>query len=237
MEIFNPLQHIPIVSTIYRRMTGDKIGPMERIAGDTLYGGLLGLASSVANVAFEQITGKDFGDTALAMLGVGRDTPTAVAANATAAQPAALPLTEAPASQFIPIAPDASSPSPAQASSPSAIENKTLVGSLNREGTGLETGSFEPASTTTRASASLTLPTRNGFGLDQNPVASTTASVTPLLATGTRAGALDDANASALKTSLDRDGIRADLGLRAMYAYRKSLAPPADGSNAGTMLH
>src|ERR1700728_4320659 len=66
LEIVNPLQHIPIVSTIYRAITGDEINPAERIAGDTLYGGLLGFASSVVNVAFQQITGKSFGDTAWA---------------------------------------------------------------------------------------------------------------------------------------------------------------------------
>lgn len=80
LDIINPLQHIPIVSTIYRRLTGDTIKPFERLAGDTLYGGMWGAVSSAANIAFEQITGKDFGDTALAMVfGDDKAQPTALA--------------------------------------------------------------------------------------------------------------------------------------------------------------
>ena len=68
VSIVNPLQHIPVVSTLYRKLTGDTIKPLERIAGDTLYGGWMGLVSSVANLVFEKETGKDFGDTVLAFL-------------------------------------------------------------------------------------------------------------------------------------------------------------------------
>jgi hypothetical protein len=82
LDIINPLQHIPIVSTIYRKLTGDTIKPFERLAGDTLYGGLWGAVSSAANIAFEQITGKDFGDTALALVIGDEEKPTAIAANA-----------------------------------------------------------------------------------------------------------------------------------------------------------
>jgi hypothetical protein len=83
LSIVNPLQHIPIVSVLYRAVTGDTIKPLEHIAGDTLYGGFWGFVSSVANVAFQEATGKDFGDTAIALLEgkYGDETP-AVAANA-----------------------------------------------------------------------------------------------------------------------------------------------------------
>jgi hypothetical protein len=87
LDIINPLQHIPIISTIYRRLTGDTIKPFERLAGDTLYGGLWGAVSSAANIAFEQITGKDFGDTALALvLGDDKDKTTAIASASPAQQ-------------------------------------------------------------------------------------------------------------------------------------------------------
>ena len=33
LDIINPLQHIPVISTIYRSLTGDKIDPGSRIAG------------------------------------------------------------------------------------------------------------------------------------------------------------------------------------------------------------
>lgn len=84
VSIVNPLQHLPVVSTLYRAVTGDTIKPFERIAGDTLYGGLWGFISSVANFAFQEVTGKDFGDTALAMLEGDDSTTTAVADNSAA---------------------------------------------------------------------------------------------------------------------------------------------------------
>ena len=36
LNIVNPLQHLPVISTIYRAITGDTIKPFDKIAGDTL---------------------------------------------------------------------------------------------------------------------------------------------------------------------------------------------------------
>jgi hypothetical protein len=66
LDIVNPLQHIPVVSTLYRAITGDHIKTFPKIAGDTLFGGLVGFVSSVADTIFEKITGKSVGDTVLA---------------------------------------------------------------------------------------------------------------------------------------------------------------------------
>jgi hypothetical protein len=68
IDLINPLQHIPIISTLYQHLTGDKIGTVEKIAGDTLYGGLVGFASSLGDTLFEQVTGKTVGDTVYAYL-------------------------------------------------------------------------------------------------------------------------------------------------------------------------
>ena len=68
-----------MVGTLYRAITGDKIGAVEKIAGDTLYGGLWGAVGSVADVAFETATGKDFGATMLALVTGSHDATTAVA--------------------------------------------------------------------------------------------------------------------------------------------------------------
>ncbi|MGB9154253.1 MAG: hypothetical protein WCD70_14330, partial [Alphaproteobacteria bacterium] len=46
LDMINPLQHIPVVSAIYRAATNDTISPVARIAGDVLYGGLMGVASA-----------------------------------------------------------------------------------------------------------------------------------------------------------------------------------------------
>jgi hypothetical protein len=66
LDVVNPLQHLPVIGTIYRAITGEHLGAVERIAGDALYGGLWGAVSSVADVAFEGITGKSVEDTVLA---------------------------------------------------------------------------------------------------------------------------------------------------------------------------
>jgi hypothetical protein len=79
-DIINPLQHIPVISTLYRHLTGDEIGIPEKIAGDTLYGGLIGLAASVGDALFQEVTGKDVGDTVYAFLTDSNEqTPTGVA--------------------------------------------------------------------------------------------------------------------------------------------------------------
>jgi hypothetical protein len=87
ISIVNPLQHIPVVSTIYRSLTGETIKPFERILGDTLYGGVWGCVSAVANVVYQDVTGKDFGQTVLdfakdEILGNDDDAQTATASNA-----------------------------------------------------------------------------------------------------------------------------------------------------------
>jgi hypothetical protein len=67
LDIVNPLQHLPLIGVLYRKLTHDEIGTPEKIIGDTLFGGLPGLISSVADTAFERITGKNFADTALSL--------------------------------------------------------------------------------------------------------------------------------------------------------------------------
>jgi hypothetical protein len=82
LSIINPLQHIPVIGTLYRAITGDKIGVPEKIAGDALYGGLWGAVSGLADAAFQAATGKDFGDTVLALFTGNHYSATQVASNA-----------------------------------------------------------------------------------------------------------------------------------------------------------
>lgn len=65
IDIINPLQHIPFVSTLYRAATGDTISAGAKLIGDGLFGGVTGLISSAADVAFEAATGESIGDTVL----------------------------------------------------------------------------------------------------------------------------------------------------------------------------
>jgi hypothetical protein len=68
LDIINPLQHIPLVSALYREITGDEISPSARILGGGLFGGPIGLASASANVILEQASGDDLLGHALAMI-------------------------------------------------------------------------------------------------------------------------------------------------------------------------
>jgi hypothetical protein len=61
IDVINPLQHIPIIGTIYRWLTGDEISPASSLAGGFLFGGPIGLAASAVNVAVEEATGDDIG--------------------------------------------------------------------------------------------------------------------------------------------------------------------------------
>ncbi len=49
LDLINPLQHIPVIGALYRKITGDVIDPAIRIAGGALFGGPIGAA--VASVA------------------------------------------------------------------------------------------------------------------------------------------------------------------------------------------
>ncbi|WP_419903198.1 hypothetical protein [Kiloniella sp.] len=61
LDIINPLQHIPVVSTIYREITGDELKPTARVFGGMLFGGPSGFVSAIANSIVEETTGKDIG--------------------------------------------------------------------------------------------------------------------------------------------------------------------------------
>jgi hypothetical protein len=156
LDVINPLQHLPAVGTLYRQATGDKMGDLEKAAGDTLYGGPIGLASSLADAAFEKITGKDFGDTVLDFVEGG---------------------------------------------------DKTTV-------TASTTKPLKP------------LPTRTTLAGDAPPTALAPTSIAkpaspkPAAADVKQAG---DANAQALMASIGQSGVDSDLGMRALFAYQKSM--------------
>lgn len=59
IDMINPLQHLPLVGSVYRGLTGDEINPASRIIGGAVFGGGLGASASIANVISEEETGKD----------------------------------------------------------------------------------------------------------------------------------------------------------------------------------
>ena len=68
IDTINPLQHIPVVSTIYREITGDQMGAPASIAGGALYGGVFGFFSALGNEFLKAVTGHDVGETVLSLL-------------------------------------------------------------------------------------------------------------------------------------------------------------------------
>jgi hypothetical protein len=75
LDMVNPLQHIPVVSSVYRAATGDTINPVSRVAGDIMYGGALGAISAVVggvgaigDAISESQTGRDKTGSVLASL-------------------------------------------------------------------------------------------------------------------------------------------------------------------------
>ena len=108
LDIVNPLQHLPIVGSIYRYLTGDEPTGGARIAGDTLYGGPIGLAVGVVSTMLLDKHGHDLGERTLAAVFGPSDhsSATAVASasadtTTAAAQPA--PVVPMAASQAVPL--------------------------------------------------------------------------------------------------------------------------------------
>ena len=51
LDLVNPLQHLPVVSTVYRKLTGDVITPAMDIAGGALFGGPIGAGLAALGLA------------------------------------------------------------------------------------------------------------------------------------------------------------------------------------------
>ena len=76
LDLINPLQHLPVISTLYRKFTGDEIAPAARLLGGGLFGGPLGVVSAAVGVAVEATTGKDLGEHVLALFDGPEEAPT-----------------------------------------------------------------------------------------------------------------------------------------------------------------
>lgn len=59
LDMVNPLQHIPLVGSLYREVTGDDIKPVSRIIGGAVYGGAVGAGTALVNSVIEYDTGTD----------------------------------------------------------------------------------------------------------------------------------------------------------------------------------
>lgn len=225
LSVINPLQHLPVVSTIYRAVTGDSIKPLERIAGDSLYGGLWGFVSSVANVAFQEITGKDFGDTAIALL-EGKDniftSPTDVADNGASSSPdtdattAAPGMASATTAQLADLAGTGITPS-VQALSGVQISPATTAGIASADAVA-NGGGFNGAASSAVAA---------GVGVPAFANAVTATSTNTLGAPRVLPAPISPATGDANATVANARAADSALTRRAVAAYRKSLETAA----------
>jgi len=71
VDVVNPLHHLPIVGMVYRGLTNDTIHPMSQIIGGAIYGGPVGAVTGTANAISQIQTGKDLGDHAMSLVGLG----------------------------------------------------------------------------------------------------------------------------------------------------------------------
>lgn len=126
-DVVNPLQHLPVIGTLYRAATGERLDPAEKLAGSTLYGGLWGAVSAVASLAFESLTGKSVEDTVMAWLdGDDETAPTQLAA-ANISPKLSLPSGELPGLPNAQMAP------------PDTLEMLALTGAMTAKGVDGET--------------------------------------------------------------------------------------------------
>lgn len=131
IDVVNPLQHIPVLSTIYRALSRDTIAAAPRLLGGALFGGVIGAAAAAANTLLEQVTGKDVGDHVLTLLQVPAahpldelDEPVAIA-KATPPVPSPLSSAAVPQATVLP----ASSP-PAFASHEDKARSSQEIGRI-----------------------------------------------------------------------------------------------------------
>ena len=64
LDILNPLQHLPGISFLYRKITGDTIDPGSRIIGGAILGGPIGAIANLVDVMVQHKTGKGLAESA-----------------------------------------------------------------------------------------------------------------------------------------------------------------------------
>jgi len=67
IDVINPLQHLPIISSIYRAVTSDEISLGARLLGGAPFGGPIGIIAAGFNAAFEEMSGGNIAEHAAAL--------------------------------------------------------------------------------------------------------------------------------------------------------------------------
>jgi hypothetical protein len=154
VDIINPLQHIPIISTIYRKITGDEPGAVSRIIGSALYGGPIGMIAEEVNCIIDDETGDDIGGHVVAFLERQFSDPASDAAPESQLAAAAPTATEPPTPQAAPQTPVASEPATAPTTAAAAP-----LATLMADATPIAIKTSAPSSIAAAAQAPTPMPT------------------------------------------------------------------------------
>lgn len=137
LDIVNPLQHLPIVGSIYRYLTGDEPSGGARIVGDAIYGGPIGFGVGVVTTMLTDRQGEDLGEQMLASVfgpsSAERDNDTSVAKAGTPSSPNLVQTAGLAESAPAPAGPASKPAAPQQATnSPSVAQSVRLAARLYR---------------------------------------------------------------------------------------------------------
>ncbi len=157
LDVINPLQHIPLVSTLYRSLTGDTISPAARIVGGALYGGPIGAGVAMAGAIVEQSAGAPVETLALRGLGLeGGGEATALASAGTGPGGLIAEATTAPATRAADATPASAAPPATVAAAGTPQLSPTAFDALIRSVGG------KPEGTATAADAGAAVPATAG---------------------------------------------------------------------------
>ena len=151
VDIVNPLQHLPVIGSVYRYLTGDEPSAGTRVIGDSLYGGPIGFGVSVVSTALlTDKSGQDLGERMLADVFGSRDhgSPTLGAPQVAAAEDASMPAWMASAGT-----PDGQPRTPEPAKQQNAARRNVAVASSGKATTSVPAAVAALAARGTAASA------------------------------------------------------------------------------------
>jgi hypothetical protein len=163
LDIINPLQHLPVISTVYRWVTGDTIGAVPRMIGDAIYGGPIGFVTGLVNAEVKQESGKDVGEQVIAMLGGDTSSPapdpkTIAAKEAAPGADAAQPIAVASADGTAPVAAAAATSGNGVGTANAALPGPVLASGASPAATASVAAATGPHATPAIAAASTSDP-------------------------------------------------------------------------------
>lgn len=143
VALINPLQHLPVIGPLYRKLTGDEPHPAVKVVGGLIFGGPMGLMNATLNHVFEQTTGKTMVEAVAGLFSADGENP-AIADAAETANASGAPRRLIPAAS-------ASTPEPAAVSAPMPAPAQAAAGATPTPSIAAATPTATPAQAATNA--------------------------------------------------------------------------------------